>query len=87
MEERATLEHPDKEIKETAPWSSAELLPQKFTWQRQLAKLSIGNYRNKQKESPKMVGQRKNSQSKVIEEYPEKELNEIEASSLSDIEF
>ena len=30
MEERATLEHPDKEIKETTPLNPTELLPQKF---------------------------------------------------------
>ena len=38
MEERATLEHPDKKIKETTPLNLIELLLQKFTLQRQLAK-------------------------------------------------
>ena len=37
-EERANLERPDKEIKETTPLNLIEFLPQKFTLQRQLAK-------------------------------------------------
>ena len=37
MEGKATLEHPDKEIKETTPLSPTEFLPQKFTLQRRLA--------------------------------------------------
>ena len=81
MEEWATPEHLDK-IKETAPLSPTELLPQKSTWWGQ-AKQS----RNKQKESPKMGRQGKNPQLKGMEESPVKELNEIEASKLSDIEF
>ena len=87
MEERATLEHPDKQIKETAPPSPTELLPQKFTLWTQLAKQSIGNRRNKQKESPKMGRQRMNPQLRGMEDSPVKELNEMEASKLSDIEF
>ena len=38
MEERAILEHPDKEIKETTPLSPTELLPQKSTPGRQAGK-------------------------------------------------
>ena len=63
MEERVTTEHPDKEI-ETKQMSPTELLPQKFTPRRQLAKQSIKNCRNKQRESPKMGRQRMNMQSK-----------------------
>ena len=33
-EERANLEHPDKEIKETTPLNPTELSPYKFTLQR-----------------------------------------------------
>ena len=58
-EERANLEHPDKEIKETTPLNPTEFLPQKFTLQRQPAKPNIKICRNKQKESPKMVRQKK----------------------------
>ena len=36
--ERATLEHTHKEIKETTPLSTTELLPQKSTPQRQAGK-------------------------------------------------
>ena len=43
--------------------------------------------RNKQKVSPKMERQRKNLQEKGKEEYLVKELSEMEASKLSDIEF
>ena len=32
MEERATLEHPDKEIKETTPLNPIECLPQKLVY-------------------------------------------------------
>ena len=39
------------------------------------------------KGSPKMGRQRKNLQLKGMEESPVKELNEMEASKLSDIEF
>ena len=39
------------------------------------------------KESPKMGRQRNNPQLKRKEESPEKELNEFEASNLSDTEF
>ena len=76
MEERATLEHPDKKIKETTPLNLIELLLQKFTLQRQLAKQSIGNWRNKQKDSLKMGRLRKNLQSKGMEDSPIKELND-----------
>ena len=86
QEKRATLQHPDKEIKETTPLNPTEPLPQKFTPQRQLAKQSIRNCRKNQKDSPKMGRQRKNMQSKGMEESPEKGLNEMEASKLSDIE-
>ena len=41
----------------------------------------------KQTKSPKVGRQRKNTQSKGKEESPEKELNEIEANNLSDIDF
>ena len=59
----------------------------KFTIWRQLAKQSTGNHRNKQKESPKMGRQRKNFQSKGMEDSPLRELNEMEASKLSHVEF
>ena len=87
MEERATLEHPDKEIKETTPLRPKEPLPQKFTLQRQLAKQDIRKRRNKQKESPKMGRQKKNMQSKGMEDSPLKELSKMEVSKLSVIEF
>ena len=87
MGQRATLECPDKEIKETTALSLTELLPQKFILQRQLAKQSIWNHRNKQKDSPKMGRRRKNLQWKGTEDSPLQELNEMEASKLSDIEF
>ena len=38
MEERATLEHPGKETKETVPLGPTELLPQKSTPRRQAGK-------------------------------------------------
>ena len=41
----------------------------------------------KQKASPKVGSQTKNLQSKGIEHSPVKELNEMEVSKLSDIEF
>ena len=41
----------------------------------------------KKKESPKMGRQRKNLQSKGMEDSPLKELNEMGVSKLSDIEF
>ena len=87
MKERATLKHPDKEIKETRTLSSTELLPQKFTPQRQLAKQSIWNCRNKPKELHKRGRQRKNLQLKGMESSPVKELNGMEAGKISDIEF
>ena len=40
--------------------------------------------RNKQEDSPKIGRQRNNSQSKGKEKSPERELNEIETSKLSD---
>ena len=43
--------------------------------------------KNKQKESPKIGRRRKNPQSKGMENSPVKELNEMETSKLSDIEF
>ena len=60
MEERATLEHPHKEIKESISLNPIELLPQKFTIQRQLTKQNIRKHRNKQKESTKMRRQKCN---------------------------
>ena len=69
MEERATLEHADKVIKETTQLSPTEPLSQKFTLQRQMSKQSIWNDRNKQKESLKMGRQRKNPQSKGMENF------------------
>ena len=85
MQERATLEHPGKDFKETIPLSPQNSY-QKFTLQNQLAKQSIRKHRNKQ-ESPKMGTQRKNLQSKGMEDSPLQELNEMEASKLSDTEF
>ena len=52
-----------------------------------MAEQSTWNCRNKQKESPKIGRQRKNPQSKGIEDSPLKELNEMKVSKLSDIEF
>ena len=82
MEEKATLEHTDKEITETTPLSPTEPLPQMFTLCRQVAKQSIRTQKNKQKESPKMGRQRKNLQLKGMENSPVKELNEVEGSKL-----
>ena len=42
---------------------------------------------HRQKDSPKMGRQRKNLQLKRMEDSPVKELNEMEASKLSDVEF
>ena len=84
---RATLDHPDKEIKETASLSLTDPLPQNFTLRRQLAKQNIWNHRNKQKESCKMGTQRKNPQLKGMEDSPVKELNEMKPRKPSDIEF
>ena len=78
MEERATLQHPDKEIKETTPLNPIEFLPEKFILQTQLANRNIRKCTNKQKESPKMRRQKKNMQSKGMEDSPLKELNEME---------
>ena len=82
-----TLEHPDREIKETTPLSPTEILPQKFTLRRQLEKQNIRNHRNKQKESPKMERQRESPQSKGIEDSPLKELNKMAVTKLSDTVF
>ena len=62
MEERTSVEHPNKEIKETTPVGPTEPLPQKFTPQRQLAKQSIQKCTDKHKESPNTKTQRKNLQ-------------------------
>ena len=43
MEERATLDIPDKDIKEITPSSATELLQHKFTLRRQVAKQRMGN--------------------------------------------
>ena len=59
-EERATLEHPDKEIKETTSLNPIELLQWNFALKRELAKWNIRNCRNKQKESPKKGRPRQN---------------------------
>ena len=64
MEEKATLEYSDKEIKETAPLSTTQLLPQKSTHELRQAKQSILRCRNKQKEAPKMGRERKNPDQK-----------------------
>ena len=87
MEERATLKHPDKEIKETTPLNLTEFLTYKFALQRQLTKQNIRKHRNKQKESPKMGRQKKNTQSKGMEDSPLQEINEMEKNKLLDIEF
>ena len=50
------------------------------------SKEGIGNCRNKKK-SPKMGRKRKSLQSKGMEDSPLQELNEVEVSKLSDIEF
>ena len=47
----------------------------------------IRKFRNKEKKSPKMERQKKNLQSKGMENSPLKELNEMDVSKLSDIEF
>ena len=64
-----------------------ELVPYKFTLQRQLTKQNIRKHRNKQKESPKMGRQKANLRSEGMEDSPLKELNEMEVSKLSDIDF
>ena len=87
MEERATLEHPHKEIKESISLNPIELLPQKFTIQRQLTKQRIRNCGKKQKGSLKKGRHIKNLQSKGMEDSPLKELNEMEACKPSYTEF
>ena len=57
-EERANLECPDKEIKETTPLNPIELLPYKFTLQRQLESKTSGSTETNKKKSPKMGRQR-----------------------------
>ena len=60
MEERANLEHPDKEIKDIAPLTPTEPLPQKFTLQ--TASKSEHLESQKQRKSPKMGRQRTHNQ-------------------------
>ena len=79
--ERATQEHPDKEIKEATPLNPIEFLPQKFTPQRQLTNWDIRKHRKKQKESLTMGRQKKNMQSKGMEDSPLKELNEMDVNN------
>ena len=78
------LEHPLEEIKEATPLSPTRLLPRSPTHEDKQVKQSILRCRNKQKELPKMG---KNPQSKGMEESLRKQLNEIGASNLSDLEF
>ena len=78
IEERANLEDPDKETKGTTPLHLIQFLPEKFILQTQLANRNIRKCTNKQKESPKMRRQKKNMQSKGMEDSPLKELNEME---------
>ena len=74
-------------IKETTPLFLTEDLQLKAiphdweSWQIYLI------HRNKHKETAKVGRQRNRSQMKEQEKYPEKELNEMEASHLSDTEF
>ena len=82
-----TLEYADREIKKTTPRNPTELLPQKFTLQRQSAKPNVKICRNKQKDILKAGKQRESLQSKGMEDSPLKELNEMEVTKLSDIEF
>ena len=58
-EERTNLECPEKEIKETTPLNPIEILPYKFTLQRNLAKRNIRKRRNKGKQPPKIGRQKK----------------------------
>ena len=51
------------------------------------SKVKPQEVQNKQKESRKMGRQKKNMQSKGIEDSPIKELSEMELSKLSEIEF
>ena len=75
-----------KEIKVRALLSPTELLPQKFTLRRQLAKQSIRKHRNKQKESLKWA--KKEPTIERDGRLPsKKKINEMEASKQSDIEF
>ena len=82
MEERATLEHPDKKIKGTMPLSPTEAHPMKTA-----GKTEHWEMHKQTEESPEMEWQRKNLQSKGMEDSPVKELNEMEASKLVDIEL
>ena len=84
---RASQEYPAQDIKETASLSPTDLLPQKVTPWRLLSKQINMICRNKWDKPPKMGRWRNNPQSKTKKEPPERELNEIEASKLSDIEF
>ena len=87
MEERTTLKHPDKKIKKNTPLNPTELLPQKFTLQRQLANQKKHQEAQKQRKSHIKLGEKKNMQSKEMEDSSLKEINEIEVCKLSDIEF
>ena len=85
-EERANLECPDKEIRDhtTEPHRipTREVHPTKTA-----TKQNIRKHRNKQKESPKMGRQKANLRSEGMEDSPLKELNEMEVTKLSDVEF
>ena len=60
--------------------------PHEDKQEKQINPISRNKQTNKQK-TPKIGRQRNNPQSKGKRESPEKELNEIEASNLSDTEF
>ena len=79
--------YPDLEIKDTAVLSPTKLLKHSNTSQKQACKASNQRCRNKHKESHKVKRQRSISKLKGKEESPEKELNVIEASDLSDTEL
>ena len=83
----AFSEHPDLEKKESAPLGSIGLLPHRPTPQYKVSKQMHLIHRKKQKETAKMGRQRNNPQMKEKKETPEKGLNKIGASNLSDIEF
>ena len=74
-------------MKEIAPLSHTGLLPQKITPQRQGVKADQLYTEKQTRESPKMRRQRKQTQSEGKEESPERLLNKIEVTKLSDIEF
>ena len=77
------LEHPDQEIKESGTTGARRAPDTQDSKSKQINLI----HRNKHQETTKMKRQKSNPQMKEKEKSPKKELSEIEASNLSDVEF